>query len=149
MFGRPIHPHVKDKQAKSWWVFPSVLNDHITNTYNSWRLMSDWKKYTSMQLSMLNPLGGGSVIMSKISDHFPCLVKLEILNDKPKRPKYIQKRVISEAATHNFREELRSSDISSHLNANLLWTLMKNIFPITVWKWTNININFLCGSQQG
>ena len=61
-----------------------------------------------------------SIIMSKISDHFPCLVKLEILNEKPKRPKYIQKRVISEAATHNFREELRSSDISSHLNANLM-----------------------------
>ena len=61
-----------------------------------------------------------SIIMSKISDHFPCLVKLEILNDKPKIPKYIQKRVISEAATHNFREELRSSDISSHLNANLM-----------------------------
>ena len=61
-----------------------------------------------------------SIIMSKISDHFPCLVKLEILNDKPQRPKYIQKRVISEAATHNFREELRASDISSHLNANLM-----------------------------
>ena len=61
-----------------------------------------------------------SIIMSKISDHSPCLVKLEILNEKPKRPKYIQKRVISEAATHNFREELRSSDISSHLNANLM-----------------------------
>ena len=61
-----------------------------------------------------------SIIMSKISDHFPCLVKLEILNDKPKRPKYIQKRVISEAATPNFREELGSSDISSHLNANLM-----------------------------
>ena len=59
-------------------------------------------------------------IMSKISDHFPCLVKLEILNDKPKIPKYIQKRVISEAATLNFIEELRSSDISSHLNANLM-----------------------------
>ena len=55
-----------------------------------------------------------------IPNHFPCLVKLEILNDKPKRPKYIQKRVISEAATHNFREELRSSDISLHLNANLM-----------------------------
>ena len=61
-----------------------------------------------------------SIIMSKISDHFLCLVKLEILNDKPKRPKYIQKRVISEAATHNFRGELRSSDISSNLNANLM-----------------------------
>ena len=61
-----------------------------------------------------------SIIMSKISDHFPCLVKLEILNDKPKRPKYIQKRVISEAVTHNFREELRSSDISLHLNANFM-----------------------------
>ena len=61
-----------------------------------------------------------SIIMSKISDHFPCLVKLELLNDKPKRPKYIQKRVISEEATNEFKEELRSSDISSHLNANLM-----------------------------
>ena len=51
-----------------------------------------------------------SIIMSTISDHIPCLVKLEILNYKPKRPKYIQKRVISEAATRNFREELRSSE---------------------------------------
>ena len=58
--------------------------------------------------------------MSKISDHFPCLVNLEIINDKLKRPKYIQKRVMSEAAIHNVREELRSSDISSHLNANLM-----------------------------
>ena len=61
-----------------------------------------------------------SSIMSQISDHFLCLVRLEILNDKPKRPKYIQKRVISEAATHNFRGELRSSDISSNLNAYLM-----------------------------
>ena len=61
-----------------------------------------------------------SIIMSKISDHFPCLVKIKILNDNPKRPKYIQKHVISEAATHNFREELRSSDNSSHLKANLM-----------------------------
>ena len=58
--------------------------------------------------------------MSNISDHFPCLVKLEILKDKPKRPKYIQKRIISEAATHNFREELRSLDISSQLSPNLM-----------------------------
>ena len=61
-----------------------------------------------------------SMIMSKNSDQIPCLVKLEILNDKPKRPKYIQTRVISEAATHDFREELGSSDISSHLNTNLM-----------------------------
>ena len=61
-----------------------------------------------------------AIIMSNISDHFPCLVKLEILKDKPKRPKYIQKRIISEAATHNFREELRSLDISSQLSPNLM-----------------------------
>ena len=34
--------------------------------------------------------------------------------------KYIQKRIISEAATHNFREELRSLDISSQLSPNLI-----------------------------
>ena len=61
-----------------------------------------------------------AIIMSNISDHFPCLVKLEILKDKPKRPKYIQKRIISEAATHNFREELRSLYISSQLSPNLM-----------------------------
>ena len=61
-----------------------------------------------------------AIIMSNISDHFPCLVKLEILKDKPKRPKYIQNRIISEAATHNFREELRSLDISSQLSPNLM-----------------------------
>ena len=61
-----------------------------------------------------------AIIMSNISDHFPCLVKLEILKDKPKRPKYIQKRIISEAATHNFREELGSLDISSQLSPNLM-----------------------------
>ena len=30
-----------------------------------------------------------AIIMSNVSDHFPCLEKLEILKDKPKRPKYI------------------------------------------------------------
>ena len=47
------------------------------------------------------------------------MVQLEILKDKPKRPKYIQKRIISEAATHNFRE-LRFSDISSQWGPNLM-----------------------------
>ena len=103
-----------------------------------------------------------AIIMSNMSDHFPCLVKLEILKDKPKRPKYIQKRIISEAATHNFREELRSLDISSQLSPNLMTdpnpeydiferiivTAYENISPINVWKWTNIYINSLRGSQQ-
>ena len=61
-----------------------------------------------------------AIIMSNISDHSPCLVKLEILKDKLKRPKYIQKRIISEAATHNFKEELRSLDILSQLSLNLM-----------------------------
>ena len=59
-------------------------------------------------------------MMSNISDHFPCRVKLEILEDKPKRPKYIQKRIISEVAIHNFKEELRSLDILSQLSPNLM-----------------------------
>ena len=42
------------------------------------------------------------------------------ISSLPKRPKYIQKRVISEAAAHNFTEELRSSDTSWHLHANLM-----------------------------
>ena len=61
-----------------------------------------------------------AIIMSNNSDHFPCMVKLKILKDTPKQPKYIQKRIISEAATHNFTEELRSSDISSQLSPNLM-----------------------------
>ena len=48
------------------------------------------------------------------------MVKLEILKDKPKRPNYIQKRVISEAPIQNFREELRFSDVSSQLSPNLM-----------------------------
>ena len=32
------------------------------------------------------------IMMSNISDHFPCRVKLEILEDKPKWPKYIHRR---------------------------------------------------------
>ena len=58
--------------------------------------------------------------MGNISDHFPCMVKLEIVKDKPKRPQYIQKRIIFKTATHNFREELRSSDVSSQLSPNLM-----------------------------
>ena len=42
------------------------------------------------------------------------------MKDKPKRTKYIQKRSLSEAAIQNFREELRSSDISSQLSPNLM-----------------------------
>ena len=91
------------------------------------------------------------------------MVKLEILKDKPKRPKYIQKRIISEAAIQNFREEFRSSDISSQLSPNLMTdsnpeydiferitvTAYEKQFPNKRVKWTNININSLRGSHQG
>ena len=103
-----------------------------------------------------------AIIISNISDHFSSVANLEILKDKPKRPKCIQKRIISKAATHTFREELRSSDISSQLSLNLMtdpkpeYDIFERITvtayentssPINAWKWTNINITYLRGSQ--
>ena len=104
-----------------------------------------------------------AIIMSNISDHFPYMVKLEFLKDKPKRPKDIQSElylkqqlIISERnfvlwiCRRNWVQIWWQTLILSMIFLNgFLWQLMKIISPINVWKWTNININSLRGSQQG
>ena len=114
---------MKERNLRSFsiWCVPIIFFPMITLPTRSSKkscTLIDQMVCNSSHLDHTNL--SSSIIMSKISDHFPCLVTLKILNDKPKRPKFIQKRVISEAATHKFRVELRSSDISSHLNENLM-----------------------------
>ena len=103
-----------------------------------------------------------TIIMSNISDHFPCMVKLEILKDKPDDPntyksglylkqqfKILMKNFVLRIYRCNWVQIWGQSLILSMIFLNgLLWQLMKNIFPINVWKWTNININSLHGSHQ-
>ena len=56
-----------------------------------------------------------SIIISRISDHFPCIVDLRTPGEGRKQEKLIYTRTISD-----FREELSRLDIPSRLNANLL-----------------------------
>ena len=61
-----------------------------------------------------------SVVLSAISDHFPCVVNFKILNKKQLPPKYVNTRKISDQAIKDFRDDLLKINISSHLNSNLM-----------------------------
>ena len=61
-----------------------------------------------------------SIVLSAISDHFPCVVNFKILNKKQLPPKYVNTRKISDQAIKDFRDDLLKINISSHLNSNLM-----------------------------
>ena len=61
-----------------------------------------------------------SIVLSAISDHFPCVVNFKILNRKQLPPKYVSTRKISDKAIKDFRDDLLRINISSHLNSNLM-----------------------------
>ena len=61
-----------------------------------------------------------SIIISRISDHFPCIVNLRTPGEGRKQEKLIYTRTINDSAINDFREELSRLDIPSRLNANLL-----------------------------
>ena len=61
-----------------------------------------------------------SIIISRISDHFPCIVNLKTPGEGRKQEKMIYTRTINDSAINDFREEMSKLDIPSRLNANLL-----------------------------
>ena len=60
-----------------------------------------------------------AVILSRMSDHFPCVVNFQNLQRRSGRPKFIQKRSMTEKNIKAFRQELIEINIPSQLNANL------------------------------
>ena len=61
-----------------------------------------------------------SIIISRISDHFPCIVNLRTPGEGRKQEKLNYTRTINDSAINDFREELSRLDIPSRLNANLM-----------------------------
>ena len=60
------------------------------------------------------------ILLSGISDHFPCVVNFKILNKRPVPPKYIYKRSVTESSIELYRADLRNLNIHTHLNADLM-----------------------------
>ena len=61
-----------------------------------------------------------SIIIRRISDHFPCSINFRTPGEGRKQQKFIYTRTIYDFAIHDFREELSRLEIPSRLNANLL-----------------------------
>ena len=61
-----------------------------------------------------------SILLSGISDHFPCVVNFKILNKKPMSPKYVYQRTVTESSLDQYRTDLRSLNIHTHLKADLM-----------------------------
>ena len=55
-----------------------------------------------------------------MSDHLPCFVSFKILNSKQLPPKHYNIRQISDKAIKEFWNDLLKTNISSHLNSNLI-----------------------------
>ena len=60
------------------------------------------------------------LLVSGISDHFPCIVNFKILNKRLVPPKYIYKRSVTELSIEQYRVDLRNLNIYTHLNAYLV-----------------------------
>ena len=60
-----------------------------------------------------------SIVLSSISDHFPCIVKVNILRERNKPPKYIYVRKANDTAINNFRNDLTETDIASIISSDL------------------------------
>ena len=61
-----------------------------------------------------------SIIVSRISDHFPCIATLKILKRDTKHPKFTHARPMNDHAIQRFKDDLANSCISSVLNPNLM-----------------------------
>ena len=61
-----------------------------------------------------------AILLSGISDHFPCVVNFKILNKRSVPPKYIYKRSVTESSIEQYRPDLRNLNIHTHLNADLM-----------------------------
>ena len=60
-----------------------------------------------------------SIVLSSISDHFPCIVKVNILRESKKPPKYIYVLAANNTAINNFRNDLSETDIASIISSDL------------------------------
>ena len=61
-----------------------------------------------------------AILLSGISDHFPCVVNFKILNKRSVPPKYIYKRSVTESSIEQYRADLHNLNIHTHLNADLM-----------------------------
>ena len=57
--------------------------------------------------------------MSNISNHFPCIVKVDILRESNKPPKYIYVPTANDTVINNFRNDLAETDIASIISSHL------------------------------
>ena len=55
-----------------------------------------------------------AILLSGISDHFPCVVNFKILNKRSVPPKYIYNRSVTESSIEQYRAELRNLNIHTH-----------------------------------
>ena len=76
-----------------------------------------------------------SILLSGISDHFPCVVNFKILNKKSGPPRYVYKRLVTEWSLDQYRTDLRSLTIHTHLKADLMtdpnasYQIFDNLIP--------------------
>ena len=61
-----------------------------------------------------------SIIVSRISDHFPCIANLKILKRDTKHPKFTHARPMNDHAIQRFKDDLANSCISSVLNPKFM-----------------------------
>ena len=56
---------------------------------------------------------------NSISDHIPCIIKIDLLCDSNTPPKYIPIRTANDAAINNFRIYLTKTDITLIISSNM------------------------------
>ena len=61
-----------------------------------------------------------SILLSRISDHFPYVFNFKILNKKPVSPKYVYQKRVMKSSLDQYRTDLRSLNIHTHLKADLM-----------------------------
>ena len=116
-------------QIKEREIFEDFLDLMCTN--NFYPKISLPTRYSNHSCSLIdqifckvpnkeNVVFSSSVIVSKISDHFPCVVNMSILKETKKSPKYIYVRQMKESIIQDFRNDLMNSNIISKLNPNLM-----------------------------
>ena len=59
------------------------------------------------------------IVLSSISDHFRCIVKVNILRESNKPPKYIYVHKANDTAINNFWNDLSETDIASIISSDL------------------------------
>ena len=83
--------------------FPTRFARHSCSLIDQVFCKTPHKKHVSIS---------SSIIVSQLSDHLPCIVKLGISEKTKKRQKYVRTRAINDAAINIFREELSEINIS-------------------------------------